>query len=235
VLASGKKVTVKVKITNTGVAPEDFFIDPRLDSSSAVTLAAVSPTTATVTLPMTSYFPTYFIPSETSSVSVSQTSSLPTMFDFAPYTGDPDLASASSGTSALCSDSPSLTYAPTGGSVTAGLWEAGPTECGPYTTAAPAGTATDTVTAVTKTFDTSVTSATGDLWQVSTGASVTFAPVVIQPGKSATIDVTITPSAAAGTVVSGHLYVDAYESGVPPYSQLTGDELVALPYEYKVG
>ncbi|MGD0559363.1 MAG: S8 family serine peptidase [Streptosporangiaceae bacterium] len=235
VLAPGKKVTVKVKITNTGVAPEDFFIDPRLDSSSAVALAAVSPTSGTVTLPMNSYFPTYLIPSETSSVSVSQTSSLPAMFDFSPFTGDPDLASASSGASSLCSDTSSLSYTPSGGSVTAGFWETGPTECGPYTTAAPAGTATDTVTAVTKTFDTSVTSATGDIWPASTGASVTFSPVVIAAGKSATVDVTITVPATAGAVVSGHLYVDAYESGVPPYGQLTGDELVALPYEYKVG
>ncbi len=235
VLAPGKKVTVKVKITNTGVAPEDFFIDPRLNSSSAVALAAVSPSSGTVTLPMTSYFPTYFIPSETSSVSVSQTSSLPTMFDFSPFAGDPDIASASSGPSALCSDTSSLTYAPSGGSVTAGLWEAGPTECGPYSGEAPAGTATDTVTAVTKTFDTSVSSSTGDIWQASTGASVTFSPVVIDPGKSATVEVTITVPATAGTVVSGHLYVDAYESGVQPYGQLTGDELVAIPYEYKVG
>jgi len=235
VLAAGEKVKVKVTIKNTGVAPEEFFIDPRLDSSSAVALAAVSPTSGTVTLPMTGDFPTYFIPSETSSVSVSQASSLPTMFDFAPFTGDPDLASASSGTSALCSDNPSLSYTPAGGTVTAGLWEAGPTECGPYTTAAPAGTAADTVTAVTKTFDTSVTSATGDPWQLSTGAKVTFSPVTIAAGASATVEVTIVVPATAGAVVSGHLYVDAYESGVPPYSQLTGDELAALPYEYKVG
>ncbi len=43
------------------------------------------------------------------------------------------------------------------------------------------------------------------------------------------------PSAAAGTVVSGDLYVDDLETGVPPYGQQTGDELAAIPYEYTVG
>ncbi len=57
----------------------------------------------------------------------------------------------------------------------------------------------------------------------------------INPGQSATIDVTITPSAAAGTVVCGDLYVDDYTSAVPYLDNPSGDELVALPYEYTVG
>jgi subtilisin family serine protease len=236
-LAAGKAVTVPVTIKNTGSAPEDFFIDPRLNTTSSVPLAANFGSKATVALPMaiTTSFPLWFVPTDTSSVAVSQTSSLPTMFDFSPVAGDPDLASADLGLSALCNDTPSLTYTPAGGSVTPGIWDSAPTECGPYTTAAPAGTATDTVTAQTQTFDGSVTSPTGDLWLLSTGASVTFNPVVINPGKSATIDVTITPSASVGSVVSGHLYVDTYESDVTPYGQITGDQVVSLPYEYKVG
>jgi hypothetical protein len=47
--------------------------------------------------------------------------------------------------------------------------------------------------------------------------------------------VTITPSAGPGTVVKGTLYVDDAEGAVPPYGQLSGDELAALPYEYTVG
>ena len=47
---------------------------------------------------------------------------------------------------------------------------------------------------------------------------------------------TITPSAPVGTVVTGKLYVDDLMSvyGVPPYDELTGDELAAIPYEYRV-
>ena len=49
-----------------------------------------------------------------------------------PYPGDPDLVS-SGGSGGLCSVSESGVYSPPGGTVTAGSWIAGPTECGPYT------------------------------------------------------------------------------------------------------
>ena len=119
--------------------------------------------------------------------------------------------------------------------MTAGLWEAGPTECGPYSQAAPAGTATISMSAVTKAFDTSVSTPQGDLWQLSTNPSAAFSPITIDPGQSATINVTITPTGAAGSVVSGHLYVDDTASAVPAYGQLAGDELSAIPYEYTIG
>ena len=45
---------------------------------------------------------------------------------------------------------------------------------------------------------------------------------------------TITPSGASGTVVSGTLYVDDFVSNVPPYGQIAGDELAALPYSYTI-
>jgi hypothetical protein len=135
----------------------------------------------------------------------------------------------------LCSTTESASYSPSGGTVTAGLWAGGPSECGPYSATAPAGSATISMTAQTKAFDPAVTSAPGDLWLLATSASTPFSPVTINPGQSATIDVTISPSAAVGAVVSGDLYVDDYASGVPPGGQLSGDELAAIPYEYTVG
>lgn len=158
------------------------------------------------------------------------------MFDVSPFNGDPDVASASSGPGPLCADSKSASYSPPGGTVTAGLWEAGPTECGPYSGPAPAGTADISATAVTKAFDPAVTSPTGDLWLASTNPAAAFSPIVIDPGKTATVDVTITPSGAAGTVVQGTLYVDDFTSDVPPpaYGQQAGDELAGLPYAYAI-
>jgi hypothetical protein len=234
-LAAGKPVTVPVTIKNNGDAPEDFFIDPRLNTDNTITLTAIPPTSGTVSLPMTGDFPTWFVPTETSSVWVSQTASLPAMFDYSPAAGDPDIASEPSGSGPLCATTESSDYAPTGGTVTAGLWDAGPTECGPYATAAPAGTATILMDAVTKAFDTSVSSKPGDLWQLSTNPSGSFAPVTVKPGQTVTITVTITPTGSAGSVVSGHLYVDDALSAVPPYGQLAGDELSAIPYEYTIG
>ena len=234
-LASGTPVTVPVSITNNGDAPEDFFVDPRLNTNVNVALAAFGGSSYTVALPMTGAFPLWVVPTQTSSVSVAQTASVPAMFDYGPVAGDPDIASEPSGSGPLCATSESSSYAPTGGSVTAGVWDAGPTECGPYGSPAPAGTATVSVHAVTKAFDTSASSPTGDLWQVSVNPAVAFAPITINPGQSATVNVTITPSAPAGTVVSGKLYVDDIAEGVPPYGQLAGSELAAIPYEYKVG
>jgi hypothetical protein len=227
-------VTVPVTITNNGAAPEDFFVDPRLDTTQSITLVPAGGS-GTVSLPMTGDFPTWFVPTETSSLSVTQTSTLPAVFDVSPYTGDPDVASASSGSGPLCSTTESASYSPSGGTVTAGLWAGGPSECGPYSATAPAGSATISMTAQTKAFDPAVTSAPGDLWLLATSASTPFSPVTINPGQSATIDVTISPSAAVGAVVSGDLYVDDYASGVPPGGQLSGDELAAIPYEYTVG
>jgi len=232
-LPAGTPVTVPVTITNTGAAPEGFFIDPRLDSTTTLTLASLS--SDTVSLPMTGGEPVWFVPTETSSVSATQTASLPAMFDFGPFPGDPDIASAASGPGPLCAATESASYAPAGRNVTAGLWFGAPSECGPYAGSAPAGTATMSLSAVTKAFDPAVTSPTGDAWLTAVNPATTFSPVTINPGQSATINVTITPSAAAGTVVSGDLYVDDFVSGVPPYGQLTGDELVAIPYEYTVG
>ncbi len=233
-LAAGMPVTVPVQITNTGVAPEDYFVDPRLNGSTSVTLAPQGP--STVSLPMTDGFPAWFVPTETSSVTVAQTSSLPAMFDFQPVAGDPDLSSHAPGDAPLCSTSQSASDTPPGGLVTAGFWIAGPTECGPYPTAAPAGTASVSMTAQIKPFDQSVTSNTGDIEPASINPATSFSPLVINPGQTGTVNVTITPSAASGTVVSGNLYVDDFDSNVPPpvTSQESGDEVAALPYAYTV-
>jgi len=234
-LASGTPITVPVSITNNGAAPEQFFIDPRRDTSQSITLAAQLASSDTVALPMNGEFPAWLVPTETSGLSVAQTSSVPAMFDFSPFNGDPDIASANPGIGPLCSTTESASYTPSGGTVTAGLWSAGPTECGPYPAQALAGTATISMTAQTKAFDTAVTSPSGDLWPLATNPSGSFTPVTINPGQTATINVTITPNAASGTVVSGQLYIDDYISAVSPYDQLSGDELAAIPYEYTVG
>ncbi len=90
------------------------------------------------------------------------------------------------------------------------------------------------VTAQTKQFDSAVTSGTGDLWRQSANAAARFSPVVINPGQTAVIDVTITPSGASGTTVSGTLYVDDFAADVPPSGQFSGDELAGLPYTYTI-
>ena len=234
-LAPGTPLTVPVTVTNNTAAPEGFFVDPRLDAMASLPLASL--TSNAVTLPNTGYPAVWFVPTETSSISVSQTASLPAMFDVSPVPGDPDLVSASSTPGSLCAESESASYSPPGGTVTAGQWTADPSECGPYQAAATAGSATVSMTAHTKAFDTSMTSVTGDLWLAALDPAVLgeVTPVLVNPGQSAVIDVTITPAGPAGTVVNGMLYVDSLASGTPPYGQLSGSELAAIAYSYTIG
>ena len=50
-----------------------------------------------------------------------------------------------------------------------------------------------------------------------------------KPGESATITVTITPSGAKGSQVTGHLYIDDFN-----FFNYDGDELIDLPYAYSI-
>ena len=92
-LAAGTPVTVPVTITNKGAAPEDFFIDPRLNATSTLTLAP--PTFGTTGLtPAADRQPAVLVRAVADVQRLgSATASLPIMFDFGPNQGDPDLAS----------------------------------------------------------------------------------------------------------------------------------------------
>ncbi len=226
-LPAGRPITVPLSITNNGSQAEQFFIDPRLTTETAIQLQPLD--SATVPLPASGEPPFWFLPTHSASVAVSAVASLPIQFDYAPATGDPDLGSGPVGTSANGS------YAPPAGDLTSGVWFADISESGPYRTAAPAGTATSSMSVQAREFDPAVTSPTEDVEQLGGSPNVPGPFVTINPGQTATINVTITPSAASGTVVSGTLYIDDLMNGVPPYEDLTADELTGIPYEYTVG
>ncbi|WP_375490737.1 S8 family serine peptidase [uncultured Jatrophihabitans sp.] len=232
-LAAGKRVEVPVKITNTGKAPEEYFLDPRLNTTEVLPLAPLDANSGK--LPLTNSEPYWFVPTETSSLRMDATGSKPIMFDYQPANGDPDIASASAGPSALCSTSPTSTYSPFGGQVTSGIWFGIPSECGPYTDAGePAATYSMNATVATKTFDQTVTSSTGDLELTAQDASTTASPVALSPGQSVTVMVTITPTGTPGTEVQGQLFVDDVSDDVPPNGQFAGSEVTSLPYHYTI-
>ena len=95
-------------------------------------------------------------------------------------------------------------------------------------------TVTTAMSAITQRFDTSANPATGDFWRfavASLAASASYNLFVVNPGQARTINLTVTPSAPSGTVVRGMLYVDDFADSL---QFLSGSQLVALPYAYRV-
>ena len=230
-LTAGHAHTFNVQIQNRGTAPEAFFVDAR--SPNTTTINVPTSTTATVPQPFKAGDtpPEYLVPTHTTLISerATTTGSQPIQFDSNPGIGDPDIAS-SAGTTANASfaDNP----------VGPGEWGILPTEVGPFGTApAPSETATTSMSIVTRAFDHTVKSSTGDLWLGSenTSALQSFSPDQVNPGQIATIPVTITPNAPAGTVVSGTLFVDDFSAvALAAFNDPFGNEVAAIPYTYKV-
>jgi hypothetical protein len=133
-------------------------------------------------------------------------------------------------------NSATLDFAPQGGEVAPGIWLLNPSEIGPYgPSGAPSITASAGFDAITQAFDTSVSSSTGDLWSADNGITQGFSPVYLQPGASAVIPVTITPTAPAGTRVSGFVNLDdVFQANLLiGLADSGGDELASIPFSYK--
>ena len=243
-LTAGSSNTIPVTITNTGSAPEDYYLDARLSTKTTLTLApvtyALGAGTNTLTLPglASATFPMYWVPSQSSSIAVKQTSTIAAMTDLSPTDADPDVSSAYLKSGSLCGRSVSAGYTASGGDLTPGLWGSAPTECGPFAKAAPSGKATDKATVATNAFDPNMIPATGDLQQLALGAAaftkVSKDIVELAPGASVTVNVLLKPSGKAGTVVRGTLYLDDVATGLPPYNVTYSSEVAALPYAYTI-
>jgi hypothetical protein len=246
-ISAGGSKTFNVKVTNTGNAPEAFFLDPRLNQYVTMSLPdqnEVAETGMILPLPLPADgaepFPYFFVPSQTTQLQGSITGSAPVTFDMEYFPGDPDIAPGINSrwqtTGGIHGDSASVTL--TEPEISAGLWSLNPAEEGPFTSpsGAPAVTANANVSVVTKAFDPFITSTTGDFWAAVEGESSTqFAPQWVAPGASTIITVTVSPSAPPGTRVSGNLYVDDYSLASEFNVDLpTADEVAAIPYSYTV-
>jgi hypothetical protein len=234
-LTAGQPHTYNVTVKNTGTAPEMFFGDARLPGSAPFTLGAV--TGASDTLPVNDNIPVYLVPTNSTQfqAQATTTGSTPILFESQFVGGDPDLASTVGTTASLSfADNPLAT----------GEWDVLPVEYGTFgTTGPPSEAVTTSASVVTSPFDSTVSSPTGDLESDSANPATSlgsFAPITVAPGQTATIPITITPSGASGTKVTGTLYLDdtAYfefgsiQDAVVNYPQ--ADEVAALPYQYTI-
>jgi hypothetical protein len=241
-IESGATQTYHVKVTNSGDAPEAFFVDPRLDQLATINLRDQNfpPIAENITLPLSPglSFPYYAVPSQTTQLQATLVGTAPVTFDLQYSQGDPDVSPGVNdvaGTSgSIHGDSADVTLSEP--EISSGTWLFNPDEIGPYpTTGAPTVTASATLSALTQAFDPSMTSSTGDLWSSLNGLSSGFTPVLVAPGASATIIVGVAASGPPGTQVSGTLYVDDYQLGTAFFDgPVASDELAAIPYNYTV-
>jgi hypothetical protein len=237
---SGSTQTFNVNVTNTGSAPEVYFVDPRLNQNETISLPDQNGSATGMTLPLPPgfSFPYYVVPSQTSQLQASITGSAPVTFDLEYFPGDPDISpGVNSGWNVfggIHGDNANVTLNEP--EVSPGLWLLNPAEEGPFpATGAPAVTASANLNAVTQAFDPWMTSSTGDMWSAFNGLSSGFAPVYVAPGASTTITVSVTPTGPPGSRVSGTLYVDDYTLGTPYINGLIeSDELAAIPYNYSI-
>jgi hypothetical protein len=220
VLRAGHPVKATITVTNTGNSAKDFFADPRLAGKVLRTLAGSGVSDVSVPLPVNGR-PNWLVPTRTNLLDVTARGTVPITMDVSWLFGDPDvLGHSSAKRSAASLAAPEL--AP-------GIFFAFPEASGPFTSGA-AGTVNLTAVARTNPFDRAVKSTTGDVWVQSVNASAPYSPLIIKPGRKGTITVTITPKAPKGTVIHGFIDVDTFDPATA-----SGDELVQIPYSYKVG
>ena len=250
-LTDGSSYSFTVKVKNTGVAPEAFFADPRLDTTESISLSNQNPgvpNESDINLPlpacapsvadcMYNPFPDYFVPPGTTQLQATATATAPVTFDLEYFPGDPDVSPDTQGhgvTGSQGGDTASLTL--TKPEISPGLWLLNPDEIGPFGAGgAPPATASVSLNAVTQEFDPTAKSSTDDFWELSDGQGGTsFAPVIVQPGHTGTITISVTPqSTETGKQVSGTLYVDDFALASNFGAALpTGDVLAAIPYAY---
>lgn len=225
-LTTGRAATAQVTITNNGPAQEAIFLDPRSTQLTSYQLAPQSPTQDLPLHPasgQTPPSPSWLVPTQTSGFMVAGTATQQAFFDtFPALTNAPDVES----TFGLA---PRAAISAT--ELSPGLWTASAGEIGPFEAdPAPAGTISLDASVSTLTFDDTVSTPTGDYWRQSIDPTATFQPVVLPPGASTTLRITITPTAARGTNVSGRLFVDT----VNPITA-SGSELAVLPFNYTAG
>lgn len=246
VLPQGSGAPASITVTNTGKTTKSYILDSRLNTMTDYTLNGVD----SGGLPVGAF--TYFVPPKTSRMVVqglNLTNSSPISLETFNVTGGPNGTAFSPD---LYATGPSnyqkIDYS--ANEVTSGVWQAVvdnlncPAVCD--TSGAESDELIAQADAVTQTFDTDITSDTGDFWQNTAGVNPLFeyTPLILAPGQSGTINLTITPSQPGGTEVSGHIYLDTIQF-IPPGCNAAsclffttgsgGDQVASFPYDYTVG
>jgi hypothetical protein len=227
--ASAKPVAVPIQITNTGTTTQLYFADARLSSPTLIELPDQPGCSPATTLPGACGL--FFVPTQASTVSFAAQSVAPITMDAFNDVGtgvggtvSPDVYSMKVAPDTVIASfgAPEVPYS---------AWISEPSLIGPYKAA---GTPTEPVTlgafAFALPFDPAVSADSGDEWADLTLGTSTFNPLILAPGQTGTITLTVTPDAKeVGSTVTGFVYVDTFSLTV-----FTGDEVVRLPYSYTI-
>jgi hypothetical protein len=230
-LSASRATSVTVNVTNTGAVTQAYFADPRLTALGTISLAAVRSPTCAVSTTLPGTCAQFILPPETSTIQFTAKSMAPIEMDavnnvgfLVGLTGSPDIFARKAGRNTVVASltDPVIPW---------GTWNVVPALIGPFgASGALTHPVTMTALATMKKFDLTMASDTGDAWAAFTLGNQTVNPLVLGPGESGTINLTIKPSAAAvGTTVTGFVYIDTFNSAVG-----TGDEVVRIPYAYTV-
>jgi hypothetical protein len=226
-ISHNTSAVVNLKVTNTGTAPEAYFVDGRTNSQATYDLVSVTSPDSKAPLTFADNFPEYLVPSQTSSITAEATTdgSEPIQFDMSTPAGDPDIASG---------QGLDVTASASGSPLTSGEWSVLPSVVGPFTSTPATENTHTSMTATTAAFDPAVSSDTGDLWQLAIGGPFTVTPVVVQPGHTASIQVKITPTGPVGSTQSGVLYVDDDSLVLFGFLVPNANTVAAIPYSYTI-
>jgi hypothetical protein len=223
VLAAGKTVSSTVQITNTGNSIKDFFADARLRGRQLQALLGSGQNNVELPLSLNAQ-PNWLVPTHTNQLIVLAQGSQPIVLEVSAANGDPDRIGFSvdgANTQAAVISSKELFP---------GFFFALPELKGPFPNGT-TGTVNLAAAAMTNPFDSAVSADSGDLWALAVDPNASYSPLTLAPGQTGTITLTITPDAAVGSVVRGFVDIDTFN--LDAFTN-AGDEVITLPYTYRV-
>jgi hypothetical protein len=223
VLPAGQPTTARITVRNTGIAPQPLFIDARSTTTGDLRLVTEDQETG-VHLPPPA-FVRYQIPPVTTRLSAIATATAPITIDLSSITFQPEVLARSNPQHLATASIRAAEVQP-------GPWSTVADLIGPFPPdGAPPATVDLQAFARTQLFDPTITSTTGNKWlNTVQQPPPAFTPLILTPGQTGTITVTITPHGPKGTIVNGVLYLDDFNTFAE-----TGDELTAFPYTYTIG
>jgi hypothetical protein len=222
-IAKGSKVIATIHVSNTGNSPAMYSIDPRLNEDTTLSLSSLFPTTGTLPIDSSSTsFPQFVVPPFSSRLDIAATSTVPINMSTSPNFGTPEIGAVSFNTDAVATlEAPDIP---------ASVWSCPPTEIGPYSGVQPTVSFACGASATTQAFDAGVQSTTGNIWSSLEGLTTTYAPLILNPGASGNITVTLTSTGDKGSTVSGFLAVETFN-----VNSVSSDQVGRFSYRYQVG